>query len=193
LIILANNDGLSAPFGLGGGNVLNSPFALAFLRAFVFLDRDNRELAAPDWKQSPEQFRERIAHLEEKSNGYDYRHEVSAHGRIQQYLSNRAARARPEIQVDSEALNAFVGAYRQSTDLTITIGREGERLTGQRTYEQNGRKFVFDKEILFSESPTKFFDKTSDAQVTFVRDTTGKVTHLLLRLNNQVQKLSRAP
>ena len=34
LIILANSDGASAPFGLGNGNVLNSPFAIEFLDLF---------------------------------------------------------------------------------------------------------------------------------------------------------------
>jgi CubicO group peptidase (beta-lactamase class C family) len=35
LILLANSDGASAPFDLGAGNVLNSPFAAAFLRRFT--------------------------------------------------------------------------------------------------------------------------------------------------------------
>jgi CubicO group peptidase (beta-lactamase class C family) len=35
LILLANSDGASAPFNLGAGNVLNSPFAAAFLRRFT--------------------------------------------------------------------------------------------------------------------------------------------------------------
>ena len=35
LILLANSDGASAPSNLGAGNVLNSPFAAAFLRRFT--------------------------------------------------------------------------------------------------------------------------------------------------------------
>ena len=35
LILLANSDGASAPFNLGAGDVLRSPFAVAFLKQFV--------------------------------------------------------------------------------------------------------------------------------------------------------------
>ena len=35
LILLANSDGASAPFRLGAGNVLRSPFAVAFLNLFA--------------------------------------------------------------------------------------------------------------------------------------------------------------
>jgi CubicO group peptidase (beta-lactamase class C family) len=35
LILLANSDGASAPFRLGAGNVLRSPFAVAFLNLFT--------------------------------------------------------------------------------------------------------------------------------------------------------------
>jgi hypothetical protein len=37
LILLANSDGASAPFRLGAGNVLRSPFAVAFLNLFTDL------------------------------------------------------------------------------------------------------------------------------------------------------------
>ena len=37
LILLANSDGASAPFRLGAGNVLRSPFAVAFLKLFTDL------------------------------------------------------------------------------------------------------------------------------------------------------------
>jgi len=38
LILLANSDGASAPFRLGAGNVLSSPFAVAFLNLFTDLN-----------------------------------------------------------------------------------------------------------------------------------------------------------
>jgi hypothetical protein len=41
LILLANSDGASAPFDLGAGDVLTSPFAVAFLRRFA-------DIAIPD-------------------------------------------------------------------------------------------------------------------------------------------------
>lgn len=193
LIVLANNDGLSAPFGLGAGNILNSPFALAFLRLFLFPERNDGKLAELDWHRSPDQFREQLSQWEPGSNGYSYRLERSAHGRIQQYLDGRAARVRPEIRVDADALKAFVGRYRQSADLTVTVGLEGDRLTYQRSYERNGRQFPFDRETLFAESPTQFFDKTSNIGVRFVKDDSGKVTHLVLRLGESEQTVPRVP
>ena len=38
LILLANSDGASAPFRLGAGNVLRSPFAVLFLNLFTDLN-----------------------------------------------------------------------------------------------------------------------------------------------------------
>jgi len=38
LILLANSDGASAPFRLGAGDVLRSPFAIAFLNLFTDLN-----------------------------------------------------------------------------------------------------------------------------------------------------------
>jgi hypothetical protein len=38
LILLANSDGASTPFNLGAGNVLRSPFAVAFLNLFANLE-----------------------------------------------------------------------------------------------------------------------------------------------------------
>jgi CubicO group peptidase (beta-lactamase class C family) len=41
-ILLANSDGASSPFNLGAGNVLKSPFAVAFLELFTDFDSKNR-------------------------------------------------------------------------------------------------------------------------------------------------------
>ncbi len=38
LILLANSDGASAPFRLGEGNVLRSPFAVLFINLFTDLE-----------------------------------------------------------------------------------------------------------------------------------------------------------
>jgi hypothetical protein len=40
LILLANSDGASAPFNLGEGNVLKSPFAVTFLNLFTDIEVD---------------------------------------------------------------------------------------------------------------------------------------------------------
>ena len=38
LLLLANSDGASAPFDLGAGNVLKSPFAVAFITLFTDIE-----------------------------------------------------------------------------------------------------------------------------------------------------------
>jgi len=38
LLLLANSDGASAPFDLGAGNVLKSPFAVAFITLFTGIE-----------------------------------------------------------------------------------------------------------------------------------------------------------
>ena len=50
--------------------------------------------------------------------------------------------------------------------------KEGDRLMAQATGQPQFE--------LFPESETKFFLKIIDAKVTFVKDDTGKVTHLIL-------------
>jgi CubicO group peptidase (beta-lactamase class C family) len=81
-------------------------------------------------------------------------------------------RERVAIKIDPKILDAYVGQYELAPNLIITMTREGDSLmtqvTGQPKFE------------LFPESETKFFLKVVDAQVTFVKDDKGMVTHLIL-------------
>jgi hypothetical protein len=56
--------------------------------------------------------------------------------------------------------------------MVLAVTREGDRLLAQPTGQS--------KAELFPESETKFFLKVVDAKVTFVKDESGKVTHLIL-------------
>jgi hypothetical protein len=69
-------------------------------------------------------------------------------------------------------LEGYVGVYPLAPNFALTITREGASLFGQATGQP---KFE-----LFAESPTEFFLKVVDAQVTFEKDATGKVTGLVL-------------
>ena len=69
-ILLANSDGLSAPFRLGGGDVTRSAFANSFLRIFVFEDRLGRRLPDPRWSQTNDQFKAEIEQLTEQTANY---------------------------------------------------------------------------------------------------------------------------
>ncbi len=98
----------------------------------------------------------------------------------------KAAPQRVEISLAPEALDAFVGEY--TTDamgapFTITVTREGAQLYEQATMQQ---RFP-----IFAESPTVFFLKVVDAQITFARDATGKVTGMVVHQNGQDISLPR--
>lgn len=81
-------------------------------------------------------------------------------------------RERVAIKIDPKILDAYVGQYELRPDFIITMTREGDSLMTQATGQP---KFE-----LFPESETKFFLKAVDAQVTFVKDDKGAVTHLIL-------------
>lgn len=77
-----------------------------------------------------------------------------------------------EITLPPQALDAFVGEYSLAPQFTITVTREGDHLVAQATGQP---KFT-----LYAESPTGFFLKDVDAQITFVRGADGRVTGLVL-------------
>lgn len=65
-----------------------------------------------------------------------------------------------------------MGEYELVPGFVLTVTLEGDKLmtqaTGQSTIE------------IFPSSPTEFFLKVVDAQITFVKDATGTVTQLIL-------------
>jgi CubicO group peptidase (beta-lactamase class C family) len=87
---------------------------------------------------------------------------------------------RTVAKVDPSVYDAYVGQYQLAPTFILTVTREGDRLmtqaTGQPQFE------------VFPESETKFFLKVVDAQITFVKDESGKVTHLILHQNGRDQK-----
>lgn len=83
-----------------------------------------------------------------------------------------APKVRTEIALDSTALQAYVGIYDLSPAFAITITREGASLYAQATGQPRLQ--------LFAESASAFFLKEVDAQITFDKDASGKVTRLVL-------------
>jgi hypothetical protein len=79
---------------------------------------------------------------------------------------------RKEIAVDPALLETYVGVYQLAPTFSLTITREGASLFGQGTGQP--------KIEMFAESPTEFFLKDVDAQITFEKDPAGKVTRLIL-------------
>ena len=87
----------------------------------------------------------------------------------------RPPRERKAVPVSVKILESYVGEYEVEPGFMITITQSGgylyERATGQAQFE------------LFAESPTEFFLKMGDVQVTFLKDASGAVTHLVLYQN----------
>jgi CubicO group peptidase (beta-lactamase class C family) len=81
-------------------------------------------------------------------------------------------RERIAIKVDPKIFDAYVGEYELAPNRIFTISKEGDRLMAALTGQARNE--------LFPESETKFFLKVVDAQITFVKDDKGTVTHLIL-------------
>jgi hypothetical protein len=90
---------------------------------------------------------------------------------------------RTAVSVDPEILQRYVGNYALAPDFVISITREGGRLFAQAT-----RQPRFE---LFASSPTRFFLKVVDAEVTFHGD--GRETSIVLHQNGRDMPGKRVP
>lgn len=86
-------------------------------------------------------------------------------------------------KVDPAGYDALVGSYQLAPGAVITITRDEQHLRAQLTGQP--------KVEIFPESESEFFYKAVDAQATFVRDSQGRVTHLVLHQNGYHQEAKR--
>ncbi len=84
---------------------------------------------------------------------------------------------RQAIELDPAVYEAYVGKYQLSPEVMMTVTTENQRIftqiTGQEPVE------------IFPESSTEFFLKVVDAQIKFVVNETGRVSHLILYQNGR--------
>ncbi len=80
-------------------------------------------------------------------------------------------------KVDPKIYDAYAGEYQLGPNFILTVRREGDRLITQATGQ--------DPIEIFPESETKFFPKVMEAKITFGKDESGKVTHLILQQNGE--------
>ncbi|HWO02047.1 MAG TPA: serine hydrolase [Blastocatellia bacterium] len=102
-----------------------------------------------------------------------------AHGVAGLYNPELAPPERKEARVEPKIFDDYVGQYQLRPELVLNVTKEQDRL-----WVQAGEQL---KAELFPESETKFFLKAVDAQVTFVRDASGKVTHLVLHQGGEIE------
>jgi beta-lactamase regulating signal transducer with metallopeptidase domain len=90
---------------------------------------------------------------------------------------------RAAVAFNPEQFDKFVGFYQLNANAFFTVTRKEERffarLTGQEDVEW------------FPESPIKFFAKVVHAQISFITDTQGDVTELVLHQNGREQHAPR--
>jgi CubicO group peptidase (beta-lactamase class C family) len=86
-----------------------------------------------------------------------------------------APKERKAIKLEATIFDAYVGEYQLAPTFVITISREGDQFFAQATGQG---KFE-----LFAETDMDFFLTVIDAQITFVKDDKGQVTHLVLHQN----------
>ncbi|HXX20670.1 MAG TPA: serine hydrolase [Candidatus Acidoferrum sp.] len=88
-----------------------------------------------------------------------------------------------EISVDPKLFDGYVGKYQLAPNFIFTITRDSAhlfaQLSGQATFE------------IFAESEKDYFYKVVDAQITFVTDSSGKATELILHQNGLDQHAKR--
>jgi len=108
---------------------------------------------------------------------------------IGQHLLNTSAplyqppRERKEIAVDSKLFDGYIGRYQLAPDFILTVTREGDHLFTQATGQP--------KVELFPESNQDYFLKVVDAQITFVIDSNGRGTELILHQGGRDQHAKR--
>lgn len=82
-----------------------------------------------------------------------------------------------EVAVPPALLDTYAGEYQLAPTFILTISKEGILLFGQATGQSRFR--------LHAETETEFFLNEVDAQISFVKDATGRVTHLILHQGGQ--------
>jgi CubicO group peptidase (beta-lactamase class C family) len=101
-----------------------------------------------------------------------------AHGGVVQLTSDRK-----EITLPVATLSKYVGTYELQPGVDMMIRLDGDHLTTQLTGQQQFQ--------IFAESETKFFLKIVDAQVEFITDASGAVTHAVMYQNGRNREVRR--
>jgi len=95
----------------------------------------------------------------------------------------RVPRIRQAAGIDHRVYADYAGRYQLPSGSVFVITRDGDRLLAKLAEQPTLE--------IHPESETKFFYTVVDAQLTFVRDQAGAVTHLVLHQNGLDQKATR--
>lgn len=181
LIVLANSNGLSAPFGLGDGDVLASPFACSFLQNFAF-QRPSGRAPAVSWRAPPE--------IDGRAKSTT-REPTCQRARVA--LADWVVKDdRRPVAVDPAVYDSYVGQYVLRRpglfDTQIIVTKDQNKLVGSFSGELTGPQNRFE---LTPESSTRFFWKGEAVTFTFTPGVTGRVTHLIWNEFGQERRLPK--
>jgi D-alanyl-D-alanine-carboxypeptidase/D-alanyl-D-alanine-endopeptidase len=95
----------------------------------------------------------------------------------------RPAKRRVEIPIKPEALYLYPGEFQLAPGFTLTVTSEEDKLFVQATGQPRFQ--------VYPSSETEFFYKVVDAQITFVKDSTGRVTGLVLHQGGRDMECAR--
>jgi CubicO group peptidase (beta-lactamase class C family) len=87
---------------------------------------------------------------------------------------------RKEIKLPTKTLAQYVGDYQLSPNFSLNIRLEGDQLISKATGQGDLK--------IYPESETMFFTKDLDAELEFVKNNKGEVTHLILHQNGHDTK-----
>jgi len=93
------------------------------------------------------------------------------------------ASERKEVTVDAKLFDGYVASYQLAPNFVLTVTREGDHLFTQATGQA--------KVEVFPEGDRDYFLKVVDAQITFVTDSQGKATELILHQGGLDQHAKR--
>jgi CubicO group peptidase (beta-lactamase class C family) len=181
LIMLGNSEAVSDHQYKVGEDITNNVFASVFLRIFVSEDAHKRALPDPHWTQNTQEFSREIGRLSKESDGYGYDCERTSQTAMAKWLDRRRAQARKQVKVDPRIYDAYVGHYQRPTR-ALVVSKEGDRL-----FIDYPKDF---KAELFPESEAKFFFKTEDLQLEFIKNAQGKVSGIEFHYDGQTEPLS---
>jgi CubicO group peptidase (beta-lactamase class C family) len=88
-----------------------------------------------------------------------------------------------EVPIDPTLLDGYVGTYQLAPGYLVIITREADQLFVQPTAQP--------KVPMFPYGPRDFFLKTVDAQITFVTDSSGKATELIVHQGGRDEPAKR--
>ena len=95
------------------------------------------------------------------------------------------ASVRVAIALPADSLDAYVGTYQLAPAFALVVRKDGGRLVAQAHRPERGPDLSLARD--------EFFLRVVDAQISFVRDATGKVASLVLHQGGRDQPAPRQP